>query len=307
MNQTLLKTKHSCALSVAKKLFFFAAMLISVATTAQPRTLVKSVGVNYTTKQVTINISWAAGSRGTYSEKIYNSKVWVFVDYQPVAGLIKGAWSRATVDLSALPTNCTADGTNAKGFWYQGQETAAQNAKITVTLTNVPAQFNWCAYATDYPPNATLSNGSYTLKGSPPFIINGTATVSAKTYTGDITTITDATACPGLILSTMPPSSSSWTKCSGFSAVSNVSSEGYTYMNMSQAESVCSDKGMRMPTLTELLCLCADKASLPGGWDWAYYWTSTFNYRNNPVQVGMNDCHTSEHTPAGNGRVKCVK
>ncbi len=200
MNQTLLKTKHSCALSVAKKLFFFAAMLISVATTAQPRTLVKSVGVNYATKQVTFNISWAAGSRGTYGAKIYNSKVWVFVDYQPVTGLIKGAWSRAMVDLSALPAGCTADGSNARGFWYQGQATAAQNANITVTLTNVPAQFNWCAYATDYPPNATANNGVYTFKGSPPFIINGSSTVSATTYTGTcITSITDATGCPGLV------------------------------------------------------------------------------------------------------------
>ncbi len=128
MKRTPLKTKHSCALSVANKLFFFAAMLVSIATVAQPRTFVKSVSVDYATKQVTFNLSWAAGSRGAYNGKVYYSKVWVWVDYQTVTDPnSKGAWQRATVDLSALPANCTADGTNAKGFWYQGQATAAGN------------------------------------------------------------------------------------------------------------------------------------------------------------------------------------
>ncbi len=306
MNRTPLKSKHSRELSAAKKLFFFAAMLVSMATVAQPRTFVKSVGVNYTTKQVTINLSWAAGSRGTYSGKIYNSKVWVFVDYQPVAGLIKGAWSRATVDLSALPAGCTADGTNANGFWYQGQETAAQNANITVTLTNVPAQFNWCAYATDYPPNATLSNGSYTLKGSPPFIINGTTTVSAKIYTGDITTITDATACPGIAPPAAPPGSSVWTNCSGFSAVSNVISEGT--MVWSAANTYCQNKGMRLPTQTELSCMCSNKGSLPGGYNGgSNYWSSTSGGSSSHYCVDMYGCLVPNINDGYSRYVKCVK
>ncbi len=274
MNRTLLKPKHSRALSAANKLFFFAAMLVSVATVAQPRTLVKSVDVNYTTKQVTINIAWAAGSRGTYDGKTYNSKVWVFVDYQPVTGLTTGAWQRATVDLSALPAGCTADGANAKGFWYQGQETAAQNANITVTLTNVPAKFNWCAYATDYPPNVATSNsGTYTFRGTAPFLINGTTTVNSTTYVGAaINTITDATGCPGCI-AVRDMSTISGACCPGLTLVGgycrNLTADGASTFTGCGIEIKSTDAGRiksyslnspcpagwRWPTQSELICM----------------------------------------------------
>ena len=158
---------------------------------------VQNISTDYANKRVTFALSWAAGTRNA----THNSKVWVFVDYQPVTGLTTGAWQRATVNLSALPAGCTADGSNTRGFWYQGQATAAQNANITVTLTNMPAQFNWCAYATDYPPNAKISGNSYTLHGTAPFTVNGTQLAAGvRTYSSAcITSITDPTGCPGLI------------------------------------------------------------------------------------------------------------
>jgi hypothetical protein len=71
-----------------------------------------------------------------------------------------------------------------------------------VTLSGAPAKFNWCAYATDYPPNAILgSNHYYNLHGTAPFVINdvalheGTTTHSSETT---ITSFTDATGCPGI-------------------------------------------------------------------------------------------------------------
>ncbi len=188
-----------------KQIFFFATMLLSIISVAQQRTFTKSVSTNYTAKQVTFTISWAAGSRGTYSEKVYNSKVWVLVDYQEVRnGVPSGNWQRATIDVTNLPANCTKEGLITTGFWYQGQTSGAQNATITVKLTNVPAQFKWCAFATDYPPNATYSNGSYTLQGTPPFEIiynsgNTTTTNNRFFSAGTITAVTDATKCPGII------------------------------------------------------------------------------------------------------------
>jgi hypothetical protein len=71
-------------------------------------------------------------------------------------------------------------------------------------LSNADGQFNWCAYGSDFPPNAVENgSGGYTLKGSPPFILttsNGPATVTTNTYSGGtITAITDATGCPGVL------------------------------------------------------------------------------------------------------------
>ncbi|MDR2436901.1 MAG: hypothetical protein LBD17_02345, partial [Endomicrobium sp.] len=64
------------------------------------------------------------------------------------------------------------------GFYLAGNPSGAFNATVTVTLA-APAdtKFNACVYASDYPPNATQqSGGGYALRGTPPFIINGTIT-----------------------------------------------------------------------------------------------------------------------------------
>ncbi|MDR0694609.1 MAG: hypothetical protein LBF81_04835, partial [Prevotellaceae bacterium] len=71
---------------------------------------------------------------------------------------------------------------------------------VTATLDNAAGKFNWCVYGSDFPPNAKdNSSGGYDLKGSPPFIINGTIEWTANTYSGsEITALTDATGCPGV-------------------------------------------------------------------------------------------------------------
>jgi hypothetical protein len=79
----------------------------------------------------------------------------------------------------------------------QGNASTNYSATLTVQLNITETKFNWCAYASDYPPNAaSYNNGTYTLKGTRPFVING-ATVDAKTYAGVINSMTDATGCPG--------------------------------------------------------------------------------------------------------------
>jgi len=195
-----------------KQLFFMAAMLFSITAAAQQCTFVNSVSTNYKDKKVTFNISWAENSRGVVGTNTYNHIVWVFVDYQEVRNNMPyGNWKRAEIDtLVQLPANCTVDRGNTKGFWYQGQPTARQDTTITVKLSStLPAQFKWCAFAIDSPPNAVYnSNSNYTLKGTPPFEItynigNSTAstTTSNRIFTaGTITKITDATKCPGNIL-----------------------------------------------------------------------------------------------------------
>ncbi len=224
MNRTLLKSKHSCEFSAAKKIYFITAMLLSITTTAQS-VKTSAVSAAYsTTPTVSFTVSWAANSRGNKSDgKIYNPKIWVFVDYQPIAGDgKKGEWDRAVVTVaSASIGSVSYDVSPQQGFWLDASSvgTAALTSKVTVTL-DVSGKFNWCAYATDHAPNAaSYTGGVYTLKGTKPFYINGLSSpISSNQYAGTINAITDATGCPGCIGRDAPQNSG--TCCSGLTLIS---------------------------------------------------------------------------------------
>ncbi|MDR0694507.1 MAG: hypothetical protein LBF81_04305, partial [Prevotellaceae bacterium] len=183
------------------KIFFFA-MLASITASAQV-TNVEPVGANYANKTVSFRVWWNAGSR----DATHLSKIWVWVDYLTVNNnntTSGNTWTRATVGTISPATGISYDGSNRNGFWLEGNASANYSATLTVQLTNVPAKFNWCAYVSDYPPNATINNGTYTLKGSPPFKItyNGSSYTETfgKSFTlGCIASLTDATGCPGII------------------------------------------------------------------------------------------------------------
>ncbi len=164
------------------------AVLFAQASYAASCVSVKQVSANYATKQVTFDVVWSTCT-GTH-----NYKTWVIVDYRTVnANGTKGAWTRATVSGTSVGTLVSA----SKGVWVTGS--ASKTQRVTFTLSGMPAQFDWCANALDYPPQAIMSNGTYTLKGTPPFTINGSTTLGAnvKTYTGAcVTSVTDATNNP---------------------------------------------------------------------------------------------------------------
>ena len=188
------------------KLFFFA-MFVNVVTSAQV-THVEPTGANYMDKTVSFRVWWNAGSRDT----THLSKVWVWVDYITVNSnntTSGNSWTRALV--SGTPT--TTAGTvapetgNDKGFWLTGNASTNYSATVTVKLDVIASKFDWCAYASDYPPNVTATNGTYTFKGTPPFTLiasNGaTQTVSGTTLTASALTVTpasirDKTECPGV-------------------------------------------------------------------------------------------------------------
>jgi hypothetical protein len=185
-----------------KTKFFFFAMLASVVASAQV-TNVAPISANYTNKTVSFRVWWNAGSR----DATHLSKVWVWVDYIQINSnntTSGNTWTRATVGTISGGTTAF-DGSNRKGFWLEGNASTNYSATLTVELTNVPAKFNWCAYVSDYPPFVIANNGTYTLQGTPPFILkatNGTSqTVTGKTLpaaslTIDAITFTDKTECP---------------------------------------------------------------------------------------------------------------
>ncbi len=195
MNRTQSKFKHSCKLSAAKKLFFLLFAACSVfAAHAQNCVSVKSMSANYATKTVTFTLAWS-GCNGTN----HLNKAWVFVDYQPVTGLTKGDWAPAAIAGAATVSNGTYTAGNTRGFYVTGSNGSI--ATVTVSLSGVPDQFNWCVYATDYPPNAVIiAGGGYTLRGTPPFTVNGAQLGNGIRGLAAGTCVTSyATGCPGLL------------------------------------------------------------------------------------------------------------
>jgi hypothetical protein len=189
-----------------RKTFFLFAMFVNVAASAQV-THVEPVGANYTNKTVTFRVWWNAGSR----DATHLSKVWVWVDYIKINSnntTSGNMWTRADVSAASPTASISYDGSNRQGFWLQGNTSTNYSATLTVQLNITETKFNWCAYASDYPPNVTLDKGTYTFKGTPPFTLiaaNGTTTqtVTGKTLLTSVLTITpttirDRTECPGV-------------------------------------------------------------------------------------------------------------
>jgi hypothetical protein len=194
--------------------FFFLAMLASVAASAQTLNI-KITAIDYTKKIATCDLSWT-GRNATHL-----SDVWVFVDYIEVFNNAPtGTWKPAAITGATVTQNNTGTAAastvsgNTRGIWIKSVTSGANfTGKIALQFSNVPAKFNACAYATDYPPNATITTAGYQLKGSPPFTItynNGSSTITSnQTFAlGCINTLTDATGCPGLVGVLSAPTSS---------------------------------------------------------------------------------------------------
>jgi hypothetical protein len=180
------------------KLFFFA-MFASVAASAQTLNI-KITKIDYYTKIATCDLSWT-GRNATHL-----SDVWIFVDYIEISGNAPaGSWKPTAVTGATVIQKTTGNAAastvagNTRGVWIKSVTSGADfTGQITLQLSGVPAKFNACAYASDYPPNAaSYSGGSYTFKGTKPFIVNGTTINDDKYAVTTITSLTDATGCPG--------------------------------------------------------------------------------------------------------------
>jgi len=151
----------------------------------------KQVRTDYEKNKVTFSISWG-DCKGDNSN--HRNTVWVFVDYRDVGS---SSWTRATISNKSAGTFAP---NNDKGLWIYGASSTTQT--ITLDLDILTNKYDWCAFATDYPPQAIYNNGSYTLKGTPPFTYITTAGVIMSTTSRTVTdvclsAITDATGCTG--------------------------------------------------------------------------------------------------------------
>ncbi len=250
---------------------------------------VKQVTANYKNQSVTFILTWTGCNNTTNL-----NKVWCLVDFQTVdAAGNKGTWARAAINGAATVNNGTYTAGNATGFYVTGKN--EQSATVTVKLGNVSGRFNWCAYATDYPPNIGAANsGVYTLRGTQSFVIGGN-TISGKQYSGTIATLTDATGCPGCIAFQNFKFSSSNVSipcCPNLTAVGGycrdlAADAASTYIGCG-IEIKAADAGLfcgpvnngctgdwRWPNSTELQCIIDNKAAV-GNIQAPNYWSSTY-------------------------------
>jgi hypothetical protein len=100
-----------------------------------------------------------------------------------------------------------------------------------------------------------------------------------------------------------------FTLCPGFTIVSTVSHEDNSRMYWMTADGYCRGKGTnwRLPTLTELKCLCANGAALPGGYVDSWYWSSSRRDDGYYETVTFGICRDGISLNGGSGHVKCVR
>jgi uncharacterized protein (TIGR02145 family) len=145
---------------------------------------VKLIGSHFDTGAVTFTVDVGAAT-----------PTWVLVEYTTDPSPTSAIMSRATfTEASYTPSLAGTLAAEGRGFLL------TSSATITAKLSGVNGRFSWCGYAFGAPPNAKLKpDGSYTLHGTPPFIVNGdTLAAGVRTFGPGtcIESITDFTYNP---------------------------------------------------------------------------------------------------------------
>jgi hypothetical protein len=193
-----------------KRFSFLFVLLAGITANAAVKVTPLSANYSAVPPTVTFKVEWQNASVP------YNNRVWVWVDFSPVTGTVPAAsFSTATISNPAITGgNGAVTGTTARGFFIEHAAATNSGTTVTAALNNASGKFNWCAYGSDMPPNATVNaGGGYTLRGTKPFIINGSQTVNSGTSGAgtciesitDITGRPDGFATPALTITTTNP------------------------------------------------------------------------------------------------------
>jgi hypothetical protein len=150
------------------------------------------------------------------------------------------------------------------------------------------------------------SAGVYTLTGTP--TVNGTFNYTVTT--------TNSAGCPnasatGQIFVCRKSGATNWSKCTGFTQISNVAAERCGAVSFSTAQSLCTAKGTgwRLPTLAEAKCMHANISSVPGSLTTSHqYWVEPDKHPDWPSYPGVYKLSMSSiMAGTSNSLTKCVK
>jgi len=296
-----------------KIFFFIAATLVSIAATAQQNCVsVKQISTDYQTNEITFSMTWndCAGDAS-----YHRNTAWVFVDYRPATatGGDKGEWTRATISSATVsdvpvPVENVISSGISQGVWINGANSSMKIVKLTLDVS--APMYDWCAFATDFPPKAVENlPGNFTFKGTPPFYVTYTDNNTVGTFTeranqsleGNPSSLTDATGCPGVFgtLCGLREIESTWM------AVNSGLQGGWQ-----NDYSPCPSRGWDAPNLATLTCICQNRIAL-GKLTEAYVYmrgSSQTNYVD-LIWFGVNsDCsHSVQRYQTARGNYLCVR
>jgi hypothetical protein len=165
-----------------KLLFLFFLPLWGFGGIAHASVAVQVLATDFSNKQVTLRVEYA---------NAVNDRAWVWIYLCDMQGMFQPAEISA---VSATSGSVVYLSTNTRGFFV-----TASPATITATLSNAPDNFSCCAYVSDAPPNMTESNGTYTFKGSPPFILTEADGTTTQTVTGNTLPVSALTITPVIL------------------------------------------------------------------------------------------------------------
>jgi hypothetical protein len=212
------------------------------------------------------------------------------------AGCTASLPNAATVTVNDLPTITLTSGNN-------DQTVFALESIIPVQYTTTNASG---ATVTGLPDgvSGTWDADTYTISGTP----SATGTFNYTVTTTNSNGCTNASANGKLTVKASCTNCSIWTTCPGITMVSSVAYENNTTMNRKTANTYCYNKGTgwRLPTLTEITCMCQNKTTLPGSVSTGTFWTSTVN-GSNQYYYNFSGCGFSSFDNNKSYYVKCVK
>jgi hypothetical protein len=83
----------------------------------------------------------------------------------------------------------------------------------------------------------------------------------------------------------------------------------YGHANWANASALCAAKGMRLPTVTELQCMCNNKSDLPGGYSGNEFWSSNTSGSNAYIVrfSGNYVCTSAGYHQNNSSFIRCVK
>jgi hypothetical protein len=226
------------------------------------------------------------------------------------AGCVSAAWASVTVGIYPVPglaqmsgggTQCggsvaitATPGTDGDGVrWYDDQSTeATRYVGVSGTYYALTTTAVGCV-------SASWASVAVTIRQAAG---NG---ATADAVCGCATGLTN---CSGTCRTSCCTNCTNWSQCSGFTEISNVSYEQGVSMIWSTADTYCKNKDMRLPTRTELECMCEHRATLPGGYSYVCYWASSatadMHYGVTMTSAG---CTTYAGYDWNTNLVKCVR
>jgi hypothetical protein len=92
-----------------------------------------------------------------------------------------------------------------------------------------------------------------------------------------------------------------------FTYISNVKNEGY--MDWNTAVTYCRGigPGWRLPTLSELYCICMKKSQLNSGYTWYHHWSSDTGIADTAYLIQFTSCSTEQAFKSAERAIKCVQ